>query len=69
MTNLPERYYLACSIGVMDSSSLPRPINENDLLNHADQALYEVKRTGKGRVLNFENMTHEADNQIIESNR
>lgn len=69
VTNLPERYYLACSIGVMDSSSLPRPINENDLLNHADQALYEVKRTGKGRVLNFENMTHEADNQIIESNR
>lgn len=69
VNNLPERYYLACSIGVMDSSTLPRPINENDLLNHADQALYEVKRTGKGRVLNFENMTHEADNQIVESNR
>lgn len=69
VTNLPERYYLACSIGVMDSSSLPRPFTEADLLTHADAALYEVKRTGKGRVLNFENMTHEADDQIMESNR
>ncbi len=69
VNNLPERYYLSCSIGVMDSSSLSRPINEQELLHHADEALYEVKRTGKGRVLNFENMTHEADNQIIESNR
>ncbi|MEE1340514.1 MAG: tetratricopeptide repeat-containing diguanylate cyclase [Succinivibrionaceae bacterium] len=67
--NLPERYYLSCSIGVMDSSSLPRPFTEADLLNHADQALYEVKRTGKGKVLNYENMTHCADNQIMESNR
>jgi len=67
--NLPERYYLSCSIGVMDSSSLPRPFTESDLLTHADEALYEVKRTGKGRVLNFEKMTHEADNMIVESNR
>ncbi len=67
--NLPERYYLSCSIGVMDSSSLPRPFTETDLLTHADEALYEVKRTGKGRVLNFEKMTHEADDMIVESNR
>lgn len=67
--NLPQKYYLSCSIGVMDSSSLPRPFTETELLTHADQALYEVKRTGKGKVLNFENMTHEADDQIVESNR
>ena len=67
--NLPERYYLSCSIGVMDSSSLPRPFTESELLTHADAALYEVKRTGKGKVLNFENMTHEADGMIMESNR
>ena len=69
VNNLPEKYYLACSIGVMDSSTLPRPFKDSDLLNHADKALYEVKRTGKGRVLNYENMTHEADDQIMESNR
>jgi diguanylate cyclase (GGDEF)-like protein len=67
--NLPPKYFLSCSIGVMDSSSLKRPFTDADLLTHADQALYEVKRTGKGKVLNFENMTHEADNQIMESNR
>ena len=67
--NLPERYYLSCSIGVMDSSSLPKPFTESDLLTNADAALYEVKRTGKGKVLNFKNMTHEADGVIMESNR
>lgn len=67
--NLPPKYYLSCSIGVMDSSSLKRPFTDAELLTHADQALYEVKRTGKGKVLNFENMTHEADDKIMESNR
>ncbi|MGN1393402.1 MAG: GGDEF domain-containing protein [Succinivibrionaceae bacterium] len=69
INNLPEKYYLSCSIGIIDSSSLSRPFTEEDLLTHADAALYEVKRTGKGRVLNFEKMTHETDSQIMESNR
>lgn len=69
VNNLPERYYLSCSIGVMDSNSLPKPFTESDLLTSADAALYEVKRTGKGKVLNFKNMTHEADGMIMESNR
>ncbi len=69
VNNLPERYYLSCSIGIMDNSKLPQPFTESDLLTHADAALYEVKRTGKGKVLNFEKMTHEADDVIMESNR
>ena len=46
-TFLPDGYNLTCSIGIncLKGSEFPRP-SLDDLLNLANQALYEAKRLG-----------------------
>ena len=48
---LPQEHWLSCSIGVTDSTHLLDPLDDAELLQNADQMLYEVKRNGKGHAL------------------
>ncbi|MGL4204730.1 MAG: diguanylate cyclase [Aeromonadaceae bacterium] len=48
---LPESSWLGCSIGVADSRQLANQRDDAELLRLADQALYQVKRSGKGTIL------------------
>lgn len=50
-TTLPESAWLGCSVGVADSRQLTNPRDDAELLRLADQALYQVKRSGKGTIL------------------
>jgi diguanylate cyclase (GGDEF)-like protein len=49
--HLPQEHWLSCSIGVTDSTYLTDPLDDAELLQNADQMLYEVKRNGKGHAL------------------
>jgi len=47
---LPETKWLGCSVGLTDTLQLAEPLDDRDLLRLADEALYRVKRQGKGHI-------------------
>lgn len=47
---LPESKWLGCSIGLTDTHQLTVPLDDRALLRLADEALYQVKRQGKGHI-------------------
>ncbi|GAA4492848.1 diguanylate cyclase domain-containing protein [Pseudaeromonas paramecii] len=47
---LPEAKWLGCSVGLTDTHQLTDALDDRALLRLADEALYQVKRQGKGHI-------------------
>lgn len=66
---LPDGASLTCSFGVngLDASETPR-LNQDELLNQADQALYEAKEQGRNRVITFHPGLKNTSQHVLQNN-
>lgn len=59
-----QHHNISCKVSIGAALSEPSALDPEDLIQHSDFALYEVKRTGRGRVATYDEDLHQRHSRM-----